>query len=106
MVGLTEARISDRTFGYHAQQAIEKVFKAMIAAKGIEPRRIHDLRNLAETVVELYGLEADPLHGPDLTVYATAHRYPGFALPAEPDRKAVYQQVLAVRQLLIDSSGA
>ncbi len=98
-------RISDRTFGYHGQQAVEKLLKAMIAAKEVEPRRTHDLRNLADTVVELYGLEADPLHGPDLTVYATAHRYPGLAPPAQLDRESVYQQVLAVRQMFVDSSG-
>lgn len=104
-VGVTDPRIGDRTYGYHAQQAIEKFLKAMIADKGIEPRRTYDLRDLADTASELYELRADPLYGPDLTPFATAHRYPGFAPPPELDRGSVYQQVLAVRQMVVESLG-
>jgi HEPN domain-containing protein len=98
-VGLTDPRITHRNFGYHAQQAIEKLLKAMIADKGVEPRRTHDLRDLADTVAELHALDTDPLNGPDLTAYATAHRYPGFAPPPELDRESVHQQVLAIRDI-------
>jgi HEPN domain-containing protein len=104
-VGLHDARITDRTFGYHAQQAVEKSLKAMIAGKGIEPRRTHDLRNLADSVSDLYGLEGDALHGPDLTPYATAHRYPGFAPLMELDREAVHAQVIGVREMALGSRG-
>jgi HEPN domain-containing protein len=106
VVGLHDSRIADRTFGYHAQQAVEKLLKAMVAGRGVEPRRTHDLGNLADSVADLYGLEGDDvLHGSDLTPYATAHRYPGFAPPMELDREAVHKQVLGVREMALGSLG-
>ena len=96
-LGLREPSISDRSFGYHAQQAIEKLLKAMIALRATDPPRTHDLSNLADRVGALFELDDDPLHGQDLTPYATAYRYPGFAPPGELDRRSTHAQVLAVR---------
>ncbi len=93
-VGLGDDRISDRTFGYHAQQAMEKTLKAMLAAKAVTPPRTHDLRALADMVVRLYALRDDPLGGDDLTPFAIQHRYPGYAPPpGDLDRIGVLDQV-------------
>ena len=40
------ARISDRTFGFHAQQAVEKALKAWLAVLGVDYPKTHDLDEL------------------------------------------------------------
>jgi HEPN domain-containing protein len=37
---------------FHCQHAAEKLLKAVIAAGGVEPPRVHDLSELAELAVE------------------------------------------------------
>ena len=45
--------IADSILGFHAQQAIEKWLKAVLADKGIDFEYTHDLRRLIELVEEL-----------------------------------------------------
>jgi len=40
------AKFDDVIFGFHAQQAVEKCFKAWLSAKGVIYPRTHDLRVL------------------------------------------------------------
>jgi HEPN domain-containing protein len=44
--------IDDEAIGFHAQQAIEKWLKAVMAALGLEEARIHDLGRLMELLGE------------------------------------------------------
>jgi HEPN domain-containing protein len=39
--------------GFHCQQCIEKCFKSYLASQGQKIRRIHDLRELYDTVVQV-----------------------------------------------------
>ena len=45
--------IADSILGFHAQQALEKWLKAVLADKGIDFEYTHDLRRLIELVEEL-----------------------------------------------------
>ena len=45
--------IADSILGFHAQQAIEKWLKAVLAEKGVDFEYTHDLRRLIELVEEL-----------------------------------------------------
>lgn len=45
--------IADSILGFHAQQAIEKWLKAVLADKGVDFEYTHDLRRLIELVEEL-----------------------------------------------------
>ena len=47
------SNIADSILGFHAQQAIEKWLKAVLADKGIDFEYTHDLRRLIELVEEL-----------------------------------------------------
>lgn len=47
---------SSRIIGFHAQQAIEKAFKAILIGKNIAPARTHDLTELAY-IIEENGIE-------------------------------------------------
>jgi HEPN domain-containing protein len=76
--------ISDGIIGFHAQQAIEKCLKAVMAARGIEHPRIHDLGRLLQL---LQDSGADIPENSDeldeLTIYAVPLRYDDL-LDAEP----------------------
>jgi HEPN domain-containing protein len=63
--------ISDGILGFHAQQSIEKWLKAVMAARGIEHPRIHDIGRLLQ-LLRRSGVDvpenADGLD--ELTIYA------------------------------------
>jgi HEPN domain-containing protein len=69
-------RITDSVIGFHAQQAIEKWLKAVVAASGGEFERTHDLDRLIE-LAEAHGerlpVDADEVIA--LTQYAVPFRY-------------------------------
>lgn len=81
--------ISDEIVGFHAQQAIEKWLKSVMALRNLDEVRIHDLGRLLEILGQAGG---DPPPGADqlddLSIYAVPLRYADF-LDAEPlDRDA------------------
>jgi HEPN domain-containing protein len=89
--------IDDETVGFHAQQAVEKRLKAVLAAHDVPFKPKHPLVPLLE-LLAASGIEAPP--GADwldeLTIYAVPMRYEQF-LDAEPlDREAVVALVAEV----------
>ncbi len=85
-----DLEIADDIIGFHAQQAVEKWLKAVMAARRMRQTRIHDLDRLGES------LEQDGVELPfprsrldELTVYAVPLRYEDL-LDAEPlNREAI-----------------
>ena len=81
--------IADSILGFHAQQAIEKWLKAVLASKGVDFEYTHDLRHLID-LVEKAAVEV-PFSTRTvvvLTEYAVPLRYDEL-LDAEPlDREA------------------
>ncbi len=85
-----DPEIADDIIGFHAQQAVEKWLKAVMAVRGMRQTRIHDLDRLAESL-EKGGVELPlPRNRLDeLTVFAVPLRYEDL-LDAEPlDRDAI-----------------
>ena len=86
---------SIETFGFHAQQAVEKGLKAALAAKGILYPRIHDLDRLLDLSQEngvAWPPEFDSLG--ILTDFGVAFRYEAYEEPTEPfDRAQIIEQV-------------
>lgn len=79
-----DSEIDDESVGFHAQQAVEKWLKAVVASRGDDFEHTHDLRHL----IALAGL--DPAESPfdiqqviGLTEYAVPLRYEDL-LDAEP----------------------
>lgn len=72
----SDPEIDDAAVGFHAQQAVEKWLKAVMALHGLEEARIHDLGRLLEL---LSAADVKPPPGADrldeLTVYAVPMRY-------------------------------
>jgi HEPN domain-containing protein len=91
---------ADETFGFHAQQAAEKLLKAALAAHGVIYPRTHRLGDLLDLAGDR-GLavpeEFDELHR--LTPFAVEYRYEFFAEELEKplDRAAVLAQVRRLR---------
>lgn len=81
--------ISDEIIGFHAQQAVEKWLKALMANLGLPQQRTHDIDQLCR-VLDEQGVEL-PVPRPrlaELTDFAVPLRYENL-LDAEPlDRQA------------------
>jgi HEPN domain-containing protein len=83
------SEISDEIVGFHAQQAVEKWLKAVLASRSLTQLRTHDIDQLSRE------LEADGVELPfprprlaELTIFAVPLRYEQL-LDAEPlDRQA------------------
>jgi HEPN domain-containing protein len=63
--------------GFHAQQAVEKLLKALLTAYGVQPEDQHSLARLIEQVRRLDRKTAEAVaEVSSLTGYAVYHRYP------------------------------
>lgn len=80
-----------RAIGFHAQQAIEKLMKAVLIDRGVSPPKTHDL----EVLAALLQTAGTPLHANSmdlarLTTSAVSTRYPGPNLsPSDVDELLV-----------------
>ncbi|HEX4752722.1 MAG TPA: HEPN domain-containing protein [Solirubrobacterales bacterium] len=93
----SDPEIDDESVGFHAQQAIEKWIKAVMASHGLPEEREHDLGLLLE-ILAAAGIEAPPGADwlDDLSIYAVSMRYDEL-LDSEPlDREAVMALVAEV----------
>ena len=91
---------ADETFGFHAQQAAEKLLKAALSAQGVVSPRTHrlgDLLDLARDRGLTVPQEFDTLH--QLTPFAVEYRYEFFAEEVEKplDRIAIREEVRRLR---------
>jgi HEPN domain-containing protein len=81
-----DANVSDEMWGFHAQQAVEKLFKAMLARREIRYPFTHHLRTLAE-LLDNAGAALPECFEPllDLTPFAAELRYS--VMPREEGEK-------------------
>jgi|HubBroStandDraft_6_1064221.scaffolds.fasta_scaffold184234_2 HEPN domain-containing protein len=93
--------IPDLAFGFHAQRAIEKMLKALLAARGEKYLRIHHLEKLAAMLgVSGEALPAVPVDLEGLTLYALDYRY-GEPPPVElPAREKTIATVRIIREFV------
>lgn len=89
--------ISDEIVGFHAQQAIEKWLKAVMALRGLEEARIHDLGRLLEILGQT-GVDLPPAADrlDDLSIYAVPLRYADLLDAESLDREATVKLMDAV----------
>jgi len=67
----TSCGVRDRAFGFHAQQAVEKLLKALIGGHEVRYEYTHDLRTLIERLTLLNEeLPGDTILLESLTDYA------------------------------------
>jgi HEPN domain-containing protein len=72
----SDPEISDDIIGFHAQQAVEKWLKAVMALRQVRQMRTHDLNRLVESLEEI-GVELPVARSDvdELTVFAVPLRY-------------------------------
>lgn len=97
-----DARISDGIFGFHAQQAVEKCLKAVLAIDQERPEHTHDLVKLSAQCGQAghelpEGVAAELDH---LSEFAVDPRYPFIELTI--DRVASLWLVTSVRRWAAD----
>lgn len=84
---------ADFIFGFHAQQAVEKLLKAALAERGIPFPRTHDLKILFQLLAEITDAASPFADLVDLTDFAVQLRY-DVAIDAEPlDRRLTVDQI-------------
>ena len=87
-------RITDAQFGFHAQQAVEKAIKAWIWSFGVMPDKTHNLEVLGSVLKELTGNvmpELDVLYA--LGTFAVVYRYDVFDWDEPLDRPGALSNV-------------
>jgi HEPN domain-containing protein len=94
------------TVCFHCQQAVEKLLKAVLSAKGVPPPRTHDLLSLLELVLP-FAPQVDNTRDclAILTPYSVASRYPdddGLNIPSLEDAKEARQCANRVLNLLVN----
>jgi HEPN domain-containing protein len=96
MRALGDPRIADvETFGFHAQQAVEKAVKAWLDLRGVLYPRIHDLDELLRLLRQHGAAVPEQFVGLcTLTDFGVAFRYAAYDDPEEPfDRLEVVKEV-------------
>jgi HEPN domain-containing protein len=95
------ARISNEIFGFHAQQASEKLLKALLSEFGISFPRTHNLRLLMDLLADAGNPLPPSLDDLDqLTAYGTLFRYEDLPVETKLDRKAALALVREIRSLV------
>ena len=89
--------ISDEVFGFHVQQAVEKLLKAWIALLGEVYPLTHDIEGLLDLLAN-WGAAVEPFGSlVDYTPYAVEFRYAGIGAGTEPiDREGTLTLVQAL----------
>lgn len=75
--GVADAGLPASPMGFHAQQAIEKLLKALLITFGVEPEEQHNIARLVQQVARLDRAVAEAIApATQLTPYAVHRRYP------------------------------
>lgn len=99
---LPAEEISDAIAGFHAQQAVEKLMKALLSALSLSFELTHDLNRL-ETALEAAGeqLPTTPVPLDQLTDYSVIYRYDLIFQLASPSRAELIETVRLIREHVV-----
>ncbi|MHB1700180.1 MAG: HEPN domain-containing protein [Acidobacteriaceae bacterium] len=94
--------VSDGVFGFHAQQSVEKLLKALISEHNIRQKRTHSIEELLNQLATMGERMPElPILLPSLTVFAVEFYY--FEVPefSEIDRASIIDSVRILREHII-----
>lgn len=98
---LSSRHVSDEIFGFHCQQAVEKLLKALLSQAGIAYSRTHNLRLLMDLLADSGRSLPPDLDDLDmLTPYGTLFRYEDLPVDAELDRETFFMRVKSLREFV------
>ena len=92
----------DGPFGFHAQQAAEKLIKALLSQLGIEFDYTHDLARLVIQLGDVgEHLPSTPIALADLNRFAVVYRYDSIPNLEIPDRNGAKETVRILREHVV-----
>ena len=98
---LPSSHVSDEIFGFHCQQAAEKLLKALLSQAGIGYPRTHNLRLLMDLLADSgQPLPTDLSELDILTPYGTLFRYEDLPAEVELDRETLYKLVRSLHEFV------
>jgi len=90
----THENYEPETFGFHAQQAVEKTLKAWLAIQGVDYSPTHNLRYLLELLQQSGNDVEDLWDFIELNPFAVQYRYEAYEeIGSELDCETIYDQV-------------
>ncbi len=90
--------VTDDVFGFHCQQAAEKLVKALLSQLQVPFRHTHDLRNLMDLLTDAGVPLPASLDGlKTLTIYAVQFRYEDVPSEVQLDRRQTRQLIRDLR---------
>jgi len=96
--------LPDGPFGFHAQQAVEKLLKALLSQMGIAFEYTHDVVRIAAQLKQLgIDLPVTPMGLDDLNRYAVVYRYDTIPYYELPNRPAAKETVRLIREHVLGS---
>lgn len=100
----TNPEIPTEIVAFHYQQAAEKALRGLLAARGVVPPHIHDLRALLARLGPTL-LPQDEAEG--LTPFAVLSRYPGFSVTVSAGRLDAFDSFAetCIRDLALEAPG-
>jgi hypothetical protein len=92
----------ESVIGFHAQQAVEKLIKALLSSLSVSFELTHQLGRL-QTALEAAGetLPATPLPLDELNDFAVVYRYDLLFQLAAPDRAELIETVRLIREHVV-----
>ncbi len=98
---LSSRHVSNEIFGFHCQQAAEKLLKALLSQAGIGYPRTHNLRLLMDLLADSgQPLPTDLAELDILTPYGTLFRYEDLPAEVELDREMLFKLVRMLHQFV------
>jgi hypothetical protein len=95
--------VPDEIFGFHAQQAVEKLYKALISAHGVEHAFTHRLTALRDHLAKLgETLPFLPMDLDELSDYAVEFRYESGKPLSMDQRESLRTAVAVLREFVSD----
>ena len=96
---LNAEHVADEIVGFHCQQALEKLLKALLSLRGVRYRKTHDLRELMDLLNDAGELLPSDLQDIDvLSPYASLFRYEAMPPSASLDRRQALDMVQRLRK--------
>lgn len=94
--------IPDSIVGFHAQQAVEKLIKALLSKLSVEFELTHNLERLEILLKANHeALPATPIALTDLTDFAVVYRYDLLYQVRPPDRADLIETVRLIREHVV-----
>ena len=94
----SNSRILLEDLCFHAQQAAEKAFKAVLVFLFVPFPKTHNIRTLLDLLPDAMDLPAEVQEAPSLTDYAVLTRYPG---DFEPDTEQEYLEAVRIAEAVV-----